>query len=61
MTKPASTPASVPGFMAAQLVGASLGLAAVIALFPRPVEVTADTAAIDPATADLRSTARSTQ
>jgi len=47
--------------MAAQLVGASLGLAAVIALFPRPVEVTADTAAIDPATADLRSTARSTQ
>jgi glycerol uptake facilitator-like aquaporin len=54
-------PASAPGFIAAQLIGASIGLAAVFALFPRPVEVTADTAAIDPATADLRSTARSTQ
>jgi arsenate reductase len=44
------SPASVPAFIAAQLVGAVLGLLTLIALYPRPVSVSADTAAVEPTT-----------
>jgi glycerol uptake facilitator-like aquaporin len=44
------SPTSVPGFIAFQAVGAAVGLALVLVLYPRPQAVTADTAAIDPAT-----------
>ncbi len=52
-------PASVPGFVVAQLAGAVLAALVVTALYPRPVAVTADTAAVDPATPDARPPARS--
>jgi len=41
-------PASVPAFIAAQLVGAVVAVVAVAVLYPRPVAVTAETAAVDP-------------
>ena len=44
------SPSSVPGFIAFEIVGAAIGLALVIVLYPRPQTVTDDTAAIDPAT-----------
>jgi arsenate reductase len=46
------SPAALPGFIAAQLVGAVIGTLVVAVLYPRPVTVTGDTAAIDPAAAD---------
>ena len=42
------SPASVPGFIAFQFVGAIAGLALVAVLYPRPQTVTGDTAAIEP-------------
>ena len=42
-------PASVPGFVAFELIGAAIGLGLVALLFPRPQTVGGDTAAIDPA------------
>jgi glycerol uptake facilitator-like aquaporin len=53
------SPASVPGFVVARLVGALVGLAVVVVLYPRPQVVTGDTAAIESA-AD-RIPARSTR
>jgi arsenate reductase len=44
------SPGSVPGFVAFQVVGAVIGVALVVVLYPRPQNVTGDTAAIDPAT-----------
>jgi arsenate reductase len=41
------TPASVPAFIAAQLAGALVGLAAVAALYPKPVDGAGDAAAIE--------------
>jgi arsenate reductase len=46
------SPASVPAFIAFQIVGAAVGLGLVAVLYPRPQTVTGDTAAIDPATAE---------
>lgn len=39
---------SVPGFIAFQIVGAAIGLALVVVLYPRAQTVTGDTAAIEP-------------
>jgi glycerol uptake facilitator-like aquaporin len=43
-------PASVPGFAAAQLIGAAVGVLAVAAIYPHPTDLTHDTAAIGPVT-----------
>jgi len=42
------SPASVPGFLAVQIVGAAAGLGLVAVLYPRPRVVTGGTAAIEP-------------
>jgi glycerol uptake facilitator-like aquaporin len=52
-------PISVPGFVVAQLAGAVLAALVVTALYPRPVAVTADTTAVEPAAADTRTPAGS--
>jgi arsenate reductase len=51
-------PVSVPGFVAAQLAGAVVAVLVVTALYPRPVAVTADTAAVEPAASDTRTPVR---
>jgi glycerol uptake facilitator-like aquaporin len=43
------SPASLPGFITAQLIGAVIGVLTIGVLYPRPVAVTGDTAAIDSA------------
>ncbi|MGH3734524.1 MAG: aquaporin [Micromonosporaceae bacterium] len=43
------SPASVPGFVAAQVLGAGIGLLAVYALYPRPAAVSAAVESADPA------------
>ncbi|NUT24210.1 MAG: aquaporin family protein [Hamadaea sp.] len=43
------SPPSVPGFIAFQLVGAAVGLALVLVLYPRQTTVTGDTAPTEPA------------
>jgi arsenate reductase len=44
------SPASLPGFIAAELLGAVIGALVVGALYPRPLTVKGDTAAMAPAT-----------
>jgi arsenate reductase len=46
------SPAALPGFIVAQLVGVVIGVLIVAVLYPQPVTVTGNTAAIDPAAAD---------
>jgi glycerol uptake facilitator-like aquaporin len=46
------SPASLPGFITAQLIGAVIGVLTIGVLYRRPIVVTGDTAAIDPAAAD---------
>jgi arsenate reductase len=53
------SPASLPGFIAFQILGAAIGLGLAVVLYPRPQTVTGDTAAVDPAEADTRVPARS--
>ena len=47
------SPASVPGFVTAELVGAVIGVLAVAVLYPRPAVVTGGSAAIEPAAGQL--------
>jgi glycerol uptake facilitator-like aquaporin len=53
------SPASLPGFIAFQIVGAVIGLALVAVLYPRPQTVTGDTAAVEPATERVPARSRS--
>ena len=46
------SPASLAGFIVAQLIGAAVGLVVVTTLYPAAVRVTPETAAIDPAESD---------
>lgn len=46
------SPASLPGFITAQLIGAVIGVLTIRVLYPNPVAVTGDTAAVDPAFAE---------
>ena len=47
------SPASVPGFVTAELVGAVVGVLVVAVLYPRPAVVTGGSAAIEPAAGQL--------
>jgi glycerol uptake facilitator-like aquaporin len=53
------SPASLPGFIAFQILGAAIGLGLAVVLYPRPQAVTSDTAAVEPAEAGTRVPARS--
>jgi glycerol uptake facilitator-like aquaporin len=46
------SPASVPGFIAFQIIGAAVGLGLVAVLYPHPQPVIDDTAAVDPAASE---------